>query len=120
MGFLQSDAVDKTANYAQRGRKYGGLSPDDLRQAWIAAFKGMAADPSDKASYDAQNDLEAETSLRGIKPPYDQVQAELEQYISTAFARFETLKEHPDSLKAANAGLLLDFEKYTAGKAKGS
>jgi hypothetical protein len=83
VAFMTSEGLDRTADYARRGRRFNGLDADDLNTRWIAAFRVWAANPRDRAESD---DLEAELQLRGLKPPYDRVRKEFDALIAAAEA----------------------------------
>ena len=94
-GMARADATDQIADYVSRGRAYQGLDTDWLRQRWLSAFRSwFAAMQEVSAAYQLVADLRAELSLRDEKPPYEVVQAELEQ------ARQQALENGPNSKRA--------------------
>lgn len=86
--FLQSELMDETRTYLTRGRQLASSDTEAVSGLWTAAFKKWFAT---RAPEDARNsdDAAAELRLRGMKPPYDRVQAEL------AAMRAEIARDYP-------------------------
>src|SRR3981081_2958682 len=61
IGILESDAMNKLAAYAARGRSHRNLSEQQLTDAWKQAFKNVANDPR---VYEARAN-----ACRGSPPP---------------------------------------------------
>jgi hypothetical protein len=77
LSWVQSEAVDGTAAYAARGRKYAGLSDEEARSQWVNAFRALANDFVKSPWWHIQSDLRSELELRGLEPPYRLVQEDL-------------------------------------------
>src|SRR3981081_3517438 len=93
MALLESDAMNKLAAYAARGRSHRNLSEQQLTDAWKQAFKNLASDPRVYEARAAENDLASEFNLRGLDPPYDQVKDDVERYMSAAATAAEDLRK---------------------------
>jgi len=91
-GWIASQATDRLAGYAARGRKHQNLSDDDLTKAWVDAFRSMAGDPSDSDRRTIEDDFKFEFSLRGESPPYDAIREEFERYVASVDRYLEKLK----------------------------
>jgi hypothetical protein len=91
-GWLASDATDKLADYAGRGRKHRHLSDEDLLSGWLAAFKLMADDVRDYERRAVEQDYNSEFFLRKKEPPYDLIREDFERYIAETSRAIEDLK----------------------------
>ena len=74
---LESELMEQTAAYLSRGRPYSTERAEDVETGWTAAFKRSFATRSPEAQREV-DDLAAELRLRGLEPPYDSVQPELD------------------------------------------
>jgi hypothetical protein len=61
---------NRTADYADRGRRFVDLPHVELLKFWTAAYNGWTA--GDLAQWTLVTDLSAEFEIRGIEPPYDE------------------------------------------------
>lgn len=95
--FLDSERMDRIAEYVQRGRKYGPLGDDRVIAKWLAGIKALADAPGDQACYAEHEDIEAELALRKIDPPYDEAQPDLDRYMESSEAVIRTIEADPDS-----------------------
>ena len=113
--FVKNGAVNRAADYAQRGRIFQALSLDQLAEKWCASFRDMAADPFDPDKNAVEGDLSSEFVLRGIEPPFDSVREELDRYTSTVSRAFEQKqKADPQDFERANKELERDLDAYRA------
>jgi hypothetical protein len=116
--FLASTQMDKAADYSARGREYQHLALDQLREAWIRAFRAMvdAGIPGDPAIRQRERDLVSEIELRGGKPPYSDVKDAVDRYCSTVLRRVES---DPDARERVIDSLEVDLaELFSRRKAK--
>ena len=61
------------ADYAARGRRFGGLSDAKLLKVWTAAYDKMEDGPADDVAQEALTfDLDAEYDNWGTEPPYQE------------------------------------------------
>jgi hypothetical protein len=63
----------RMADYAARGRRFGGLSYARLLKVWTAAHDEWLSEPVPSSGLmRATIDLDAEFEIRGIEPPYQE------------------------------------------------
>jgi hypothetical protein len=74
--FLAHELMSETADYVQRGRRFGSLELSELSDRWISAFRDAFTNSMADRVVE-MNDLAAELRLRGLDPPYDRVAAEI-------------------------------------------
>ena len=74
---LESELMERTAAYLSRGRPYSTERAEDVETGWTAAFKRSFATRSPEVQREV-DDLAAELRLRGLEPPYDSMQPELD------------------------------------------
>jgi hypothetical protein len=66
--FLDHQAMEETRSYLGRGRRFEGLSVNDLNKGWAAAFTAVCAH-GDESRVTDLDDLGAELSLRKLGRP---------------------------------------------------
>jgi hypothetical protein len=64
-------------DYVSRGRRLEQSPEEALAAAWIALMRAWAKAP-EKGQDPRRVDIEAEYSLRGLKPPYEFVRSEMD------------------------------------------
>ena len=70
---IAESRFNRMADYAARGRRFGGLSDAKLLKAWAAAYDKMEDGPADDVAQEALTfDLDAEYEIRGTEPPYQE------------------------------------------------
>jgi hypothetical protein len=68
---IAESRFNRMADYAARGRRFGGLSHARLLKVWTAAHDKLEDGPADDLVQDAlATDLDAEFEIRGIESPY--------------------------------------------------
>ena len=111
--FLASKAVDRIAEYSQRGRSYRDLSDRELVQSWQCVWNELAADPLYMKNRDIQADLASEFALRQQEPPWQLVREQIDIYLERAKrAQQIQLKENPDADVEASEAMDDDFEEF--------
>ena len=111
--FLASKAVDRIAEYSQRGRSYRDLSDRELVQSWQCVWNELAADPLNMKNRDIQADLASEFALRREEPPWQLVREQIDIYLERAKrAQQIQLKENPDADAEASEAMDDDFEEF--------
>jgi hypothetical protein len=118
LALLESDAMNKLAAYAERGRSHRNLSEQQLTDAWKQAFKNVANDPHIYEARAAENDLASEFQLRGLDPPYDEVKDDVQRFMSAAEAVAEELKKDPDRLAQTGENLMADMAALKSARDK--
>jgi hypothetical protein len=78
--FLESKALDRTADYVRRGRAFSGLGTADLEANWAEAFRQWAACNArgETCNSITLDDLLSEIGLRQLQPPLHLVRAEFD------------------------------------------
>jgi hypothetical protein len=118
LALLESDAMNKLAAYAERGRSHRNLSEQQLTDVWKQALNNLANDPRTYEARAAENDLACEFKLRGLEPPYDQVKGDVERFMSAAEAVAEELKKDPDRLAQTGENLMADMAALKSARDK--
>lgn len=116
MALLESDAMNKLAAYAARGRSHRTLSEQQLTDAWKQAFKNVANDPHIYEARAAENDLASEFQLRGLDPPYDEVKDDVQRFMSAAEAVAEDLRKDPDRLAQKGVEWMADLAAFKSAR----
>ena len=99
---MSNEYFDNLARYVTIGRRLQGVSPETLREDWVATFIDVAADPKDLRARDRLNDLESELHLICRTPPYYRVAQVAPQYMGAVDDALEKLrKEYPEAYAAA-------------------
>jgi hypothetical protein len=79
-GWLRSETVDATADYAARGRKHKNMSGADLAAAWVSSFRKLSVDFTNPVLYAVHADLMGEYELRAEEPPYHLVADDMDRF----------------------------------------
>jgi hypothetical protein len=66
--FMDHQAMEETKSYLERGRRFEGLSVEDLNRGWAAAFTAVCADGDRRRATDL-DDFGAELGLRKLEKP---------------------------------------------------
>jgi hypothetical protein len=70
---IAEERFKRMADYAARGRRFGGLSHARLLKVWTAAYDKMEDGPPNDVAQEALTfDLDAEYQIRGLEPPYQE------------------------------------------------
>jgi hypothetical protein len=85
--FLQSDLMDQTHDYLMRGRRFETLSPEQLNEAWVVAFRNWIRRHDDPRESD---DYEAEMRLRNVEPSWALVVNQLRELDRAGIAPVST------------------------------
>jgi hypothetical protein len=107
--FLESQRVDRMADYVQRGRRYGPLNDDDLIAKWWASLKSMADAPRDPMFGAAFNDADAELALRKIDPRCAEAAFYFDRYVEATDAEMREITSDPKRLAELRRNLSDDL-----------
>ncbi len=66
--FIDRQAMEETKSYLERGRRFEGLTVEDLNKGWAAAFTSVCADGDESRTTDL-DDCGAELGLRKLEKP---------------------------------------------------
>jgi len=112
LGWLESNRIDRVANYVQRGRKNKGLSNDALFEEWKQAMRSMAKDPHDSKLRALEQDLASEIEVRGLVAPYAEVKDAIELLVSRAEEQYRKVQEDPEEYERVNEELEQDLAEF--------
>jgi hypothetical protein len=96
--FLESQRVDRIADYVQRGQRYGPLNDDDLTAKWWASLKSMAEAPRDPMFGAAFNDADAELAMRKIDPRCEEAAVYFDRFVEATDADMREITSDPKRL----------------------
>jgi hypothetical protein len=117
--WITSQATDKVADYAARGRKHQHLTDEVLTAVWRDAFRLMADDVRDYDRRAAEDDFKAEFVLRKKEPPYDLIREDFERYIAeTDRAIAELEADDPAQYEEMTRGVNRDLEDFRSFRNK--
>jgi hypothetical protein len=115
--YIENMQLEQTHAYLQRGRRFAGLTVEELDSSWAMAFKVWADARPSRSAFDRTtlDDLGAEICLRGQRPPSHLVKAHL---AALAAAQSERLKDAAllFRFQAALEAQLCHFEEGSAKK----
>lgn len=106
-GIIAEGKLSDLKSYLERGRLFEDLTEAELEEVWIDAVKVWSDGPFRPSV--GLNDLDAEYSMRKLKPPFDRAAADIEKAIAAIDARTEAMsvEERAD----ANAAMVTDYLK---------
>jgi hypothetical protein len=120
LSFLHASRMDKTADYLRRGRTHSSLSESTLFEEWKVSVRQMAVDPFDAAVRLRNDDLTDEITLRDLKPPEEDVEAEFETFIAKLNEQLEKSRLDPEAHAESVAALDQEFEAFQSKKRSGN
>lgn len=111
--WIASAEMDRTTAYVIRGRAFREQSDTDLLSQWKAAFEAFAEDLGCRSKAMAESDLKSEVLLRGLVPPFGEVQDAL-NLLSLTFesAMAKLAAERPDELRRLETGLMQMVDRF--------
>lgn len=74
--FLQHESMEQRQDYLVRGRRFADFDVRRLNAEWVLAVRRWLARKS-RPNERIMNDLAAELQLRGLDPPYGDIQQQL-------------------------------------------
>ncbi len=80
-------AMENTARYLNRGRRFADLGEPALIAEWLAAFRDSSLDLRQERAHDL-DDVSAELSLRGIPCPEDQISPDEKEQAAARLAPY--------------------------------
>src|SRR5712671_3198883 len=108
---MYSAAMDRVADYMNRGRIHAGLSDDELIQKWIKATNELADDVTLARPGYAKCYLEAEMDLRNLNPTGDEATKAINR-MGAAVSQFH--KQHPGASQRMEEDLNDKLAEYKA------
>jgi hypothetical protein len=113
---LLAKEVDFAADYVRRGRAHRNLTNVEVREAWVAAFRAYSREPGPGPLQSALQDFQAELDLRGIAPPFDAVQVDLNRLVEAAKRVSEQLRADPERLEDINRDLRVEIAEFKVAR----
>jgi hypothetical protein len=110
--FLESQRLNRVADYVSRGRKFGALTIDAVEDGWRATMKAMSLAPTERAHRDLNSDYEAELELRRSKPPFESAKEDVDRYIAATQKIMEQRKADPVEWERMEDELVRDLESF--------
>ena len=110
--WIANKPFEQAQAYARRGRRYEGLTTDEVKERWVSAIKRMIANVRDASLQREPNDLEAELTLRQEQPPFERVRDEMEAFTAAAVAALEILKRDPEKFAKADQDVMNEIAAF--------
>jgi hypothetical protein len=117
LDWIDSDPMERVAEYLRCGRLYAHLANMDLAERWKASIEALAADVFSKQTRRTESQLRIEIEQRGLEVPYDTAEGSLEILSSKLMDHFdELLLEHPDEFENAIETASRRFAEFKRGQ----
>lgn len=110
--FLESQRLNRVADYVSRGQKFSALTIDAVEDGWRATMRAMSFSPSERAHRDLNSDYEAELELRGSKSPFDSAREDVDRYVAATRKIMERRKADPDEWERLEDELVRDIASF--------
>jgi hypothetical protein len=110
--WIENKPFEQAQAYARRGRRYEGLTTDEVKERWVAAVKRMIANVRDTSLQGEPNDLEAELTLRQEQPPFERVREEMDAFTAAAVAALQILKRDPERFAKADQDVMNEIAAF--------
>jgi hypothetical protein len=110
--FLESQRLNRMADYVSRGRRFGKLTLDAVEDGWRASMKAMSLAPSEHVHRDLNSDYEAELDLRGSKPPFDSSKEDVDRYFAVTKRIIDELMSDPGERERIEHDMAKDLESF--------
>jgi hypothetical protein len=94
--FFEHDPMQSTIEYVRQGRPFGRLETSSLEVIWAGLYEVLARDFYAEPLLHIRQ-LEAEMSLRGLKPPMERVNAAHLLFQQKLTARIAELQADPEA-----------------------
>jgi hypothetical protein len=101
LGWIKAQRVDNMANYVRRGRIHAAIDDDTLRTEWVRTLKVRMANPDDEDLQRQHHDYEMELRVRGLDPPTEAVQEEIQIVANMLRAQQDEIRRDPEARRAA-------------------
>jgi hypothetical protein len=121
--WMDSDRMERTADYVKRGRR---LAKDDtaaLKERWLITFKSLC-DTRFLDELEVSQEIECELELRGEEAPTELVVADINKLAAALKKHMKTVRRDPvkwaESNRQANAHFDAFAQKVDAAKKNGN
>jgi hypothetical protein len=116
VGFVESENINKKADYLTKGRSYKHLSEQELTEEWVRTSKSLANAPDDAVTNLVWSHLVFEFELRGKEAPYELVKKYTDQFFSRVDAVIRGLGKN--ERERANRGFESAIAAFKAARDK--
>ncbi|GAB5426967.1 MAG: hypothetical protein Devi2KO_04260 [Devosia indica] len=99
---MANSQMSRAEDYVKRGRQHGSLSIADLQELFVVTFRDWSSDFKDQVRRRANDDVEAEFTLRGVQPPFDRVGPEMEKLQEA----IKEVTQDPDAMERVAQSML--------------
>jgi hypothetical protein len=110
--FLESQRLNRLADYVSRGRRFGKATMDAVEDGWRASMKAMSLAPAERVHRDLNNDYEAELDLRGSKLPFDSAKEDVGRYLAATKRIIDELMSDPEERERIEDDMAKDLELF--------
>jgi hypothetical protein len=112
IALLESQALDRVADYINRGRAFQSLSIDEVNARWIASFRAWLANFGKSFDHTERGDLESELRIRQTEPPFQLVKHELDALLANSEALDEKISKNPARLLEMEHSLQEQLDEF--------
>jgi hypothetical protein len=117
--WFASEAADRLADYAARGRKHKNLNDQQLISAWQTAFRNLADDVRDCARRAAEEDFKSEFVLRGQAVPFGSIPDVFARFLAETDRAINDFRENdPGGFEETSRKINSDFRRFRATRDK--
>ena len=109
---LADERLQRTADYARRGRPLVSMDTDDLKADWVLQFRRFVDDPDDHSVATYMDDVESELALRKVDLPKDEIRHDALVFLQRTIAYTRSLPRA--ELIRLNDALARDCDRYRA------
>jgi hypothetical protein len=110
--FLESQRLNRMADYVSRGRRFGKAPTDAVEDGWRASMKAMSLAPMERVHWDLNYDYEAELELRGAKPPFGPAKEDVDRYLAATQRIVDELMSDPEERERIENDMAKDLELF--------
>jgi hypothetical protein len=110
--FLESQRLNRLADYVSRGRRFGKLTLDAVEDGWRASMKAMSLAPAKCLYRDLNSDYEAELDVRGSHPPFDSAKEDVDRYFAATKRIIDELMSDPEERERIEHDMAKDLESF--------
>jgi hypothetical protein len=110
--FLESQRLNRMADYVSRGRRFGKATTDAVADGWRASMKAMSLAPMERVHWDLNSDYEAELELRGSKAPFGPAKEDVDRYLAATKRIIDELMSDPEERERIENDMAKDLESF--------
>ena len=110
--FLESQRLNRLADYVSRGRRFGKATMDDVEDGWRASIKEISLGPACRANRDFNNYYEAELDLHGSKLLFNSAKEDVGRYLAATKRIIDELMSDPEERERIEDDMAKDLELF--------